>query len=329
MKRILFFILALNFFVISYAENAANADEQPTIIPPYSVTEYDQTFAKFYADHPVSQSANVLDRLNADSGFFLGKPYMLGALGEGPDAEFDKSPLYRPDAFDCMTYVSTVLAMVESTDVNQFRQLLLNIRYYNEKPSYLTRNHFTSTEWDTHNNTHKYVTDITEKLFPKQHLTAVAVINKPEWFAHAKASSIKQFNALTPAETQVLLEKMHTLSKQTTLDISNLPYVPLTALFDKNGAPIMQQFDKIPSGVIIEIVRPNWDLTKQIGTHINISHLGFGIRINNVLMYREASSIDDKVEDVPLAQYLETYLKSPTVKGINIQLINLVSTNLN
>ncbi len=34
---------------------------------------------------------------------FLGKPYILGALGEGPKARYDQFPAYRVECFDCVT----------------------------------------------------------------------------------------------------------------------------------------------------------------------------------------------------------------------------------
>nr|WP_277619301.1 N-acetylmuramoyl-L-alanine amidase-like domain-containing protein [Legionella norrlandica] len=77
----------------------------------------------------------------------------------------------------------------------------------------------------------------------------------------------------------------------------------------------------MPNGAIIEIVRPNWDLRKEIGTALNISHLGFAIWINDKLYFRQASSQYGKVIDVPLIDYLDKARSSPTIKGINIQVV--------
>jgi len=75
---------------------------------------------------------------------------------------------------------------------------------------------------------------------------------------------------------------------------------------------------QIPDGSIIEIVRPNWDLTKEIGTHLHISHLGFAFRTHQGLVFRNASSTLHKVADVPLDQYLQEASKNPTIKGIMV-----------
>lgn len=315
------FQILLFLFAIAWAQAPSN--NVATVIPPYSMKVYDQNLQTFYSTHPASQSTNLQTRLDADSGFFLGKPYVLGALGEGPNAKFDQSPLYRTDAFDCVTYVSTVLAMVESTNLQQFRQNMISIQYSNHQPSYLSRNHFVSVDWNPKNQEQGYLTDITTSLFPNQTLASDTLIDRPNWFLNLPANNLKLLNPLSLQQTNALLVELQSLAKHTTPVFSRLPYVPLTALFDKNGKAIASQFDKIPSGVVIEIIRPNWNLKQQIGTNLNVSHLGIGIRVNNVLMYREASSLDNKVEDQPLSQYLSEYLNSPTVKGINIQRINL------
>lgn len=315
------FQVLLFLFAIAWAQSPSN--NAATVIQPYSMKAYDQNFQTFYATHPTSQSTNLQTRLTADSGFFLGKPYLLGALGEGPNAKFDQSPLYRTDAFDCMTYVSTVLAMVESINLTQFKKHMLAIQYSNQTASFFSRNHFVSVDWNLKNEQQGYLTDITTSLFPKQTQAADTLIDRPNWFANLQASALKQLNPLNSQQTNKLLTELRSLGKQITPVQSNLSYVPLTVLFDSNGKPIMSEFNKIPSGVVIEIIRPNWDLTQLIGTHLNVSHLGIGIRVNQVLMYREASSLANKVEDVPLTEYLAGYLKNSTVKGIHIEQINL------
>ena len=95
----------------------------------------------------------------------------------------------------------------------------------------------------------------------------------------------------------------------------------MTALFDKNGQPNQALFDRIPDGVIVEIARPDWDLRKDIGTKLDLSHMGLALRIHGDLIFRQASTVEKKVADVPLATYLARYLKSPTVKGIHLEKI--------
>ena len=103
--------------------------------------------------------------------------------------------------------------------------------------------------------------------------------------------------------------------------MSTIRYVPLTALFDSTGKPNNYVFQQIPDGAIVEIIRPNWDLTAAIGTHLNVSHLGSAFRHEGVLMFRNASTIKGLVVDQPLIEYLHDARQSPTIKGINVQVV--------
>ncbi len=75
----------------------------------------------------------------------------------------------------------------------------------------------------------------------------------------------------------------------------------------------------IPSGTVLNIVRPNWDLVAAAGTHMNISHQGFVIQKDGVPYYRFPSAVGDKkVSDIRLEDYLKKFLLSPTIKGITL-----------
>src|SRR5690606_32543867 len=51
------------------------------------------------------------ERVDKLSSIFLGSDYVGDPLGEGESGVYDRDPLYRFDAFDCTTYVETVLAL--------------------------------------------------------------------------------------------------------------------------------------------------------------------------------------------------------------------------
>jgi hypothetical protein len=129
---------------------------------------------------------------------------------------------------------------------------------------------------------------------------------------------------LSQANTSDKMQRLQTLKQegsQLPKATSIIPYLPLDSLFDSTGKANDYLFKQIPNAAIIEIVRPNWDLSKEIGTHLNISHLGFAIWKNRILYFREASSQHGRVVDVPLVDYLRDTLKSPTIKGINVQVV--------
>jgi hypothetical protein len=80
-------------------------------------------------------------------------------------------------------------------------------------------------------------------------------------------------------------------------------------------------FTQLPTVFILEIIRPNWNLTKTIGTHLNVSHLGFCLKKENAWRFQHASFQDKKIVEVLLADYLSQYRDHDTIKGVNIQTI--------
>ncbi|MCD6045290.1 MAG: Protein of uncharacterized function [Gammaproteobacteria bacterium] len=303
-------------FTIILMPIAVFAALQMNIIPPYTVAVYDATIQKLYANQPKNK------RLEYFSAAFLGEPYLNGALGEGVEGEFDQSPLYRSDAFDCMTYVSTVLALLHAHNAQEFKEMIKKINYQSGFVSYQNRNHFTSIDWNPNNEKQGFIKDITMGLHDQNNQSVAQInstyINKKAWYAQKTLASIKLLSPITPEKQQQLLLRLQGLSREMSNQYSHLAYVPLTVLFNKQGQPNVFVFDQIPSGSIIEIVRSNW---KKDGTDLDVSHLGFALRTKDGLVYREASSIENKVIDIPLAEYLRGYLNTPTVEGINIQLV--------
>ncbi len=304
------------------------------IVPDYDMKQYDQVINHIYEDSLLKANrkdnknnygqTTIADRIAIISAYFLGDPYLGGALGEGKSAPFDQEPLYRTDAFDCLTYVSTVLALAESNNLADFQENLLKIQYRNANPIFIDRLHFTSIDWNQENAKNGFIRDITGNFKDASGKSvakiANALINKPNWYKKMTDNNLSLIEALSEEQEKERVAELQHLSRNVSVEKSVLLYLPLTALFDKQGQAAMFLFNQIPSSAIIEIVRPNWDLENAIGTHINVSHLGFAIRKSNGdLVFREASSVDKHVEDVLLIDYLKNYLNNATVKGINVQ----------
>lgn len=267
---------------------------------------------------------SMADRLEYISGLLMDKPYWLGALGEGASGRYDQYPLYRLDAFDCLTFVETVLALSFGHDLSSFQHLMNTIRYQDGHISFLHRNHFTDLDWNTHNQKNGFLKDITMTIHNQhQHpiaKMASAVINKPDWYQHMSASRIRLIDSLVHEQTQ-RLQELKRRGQSLFVQKAKIPYIPLTAIVDASGKVNQEILEQIPSGAIIEIVRPNWDLRKSIGTSLNVSHLGFAFWKDGILMFRNASTLKGRVVDQPLVGYLQDALKSPTIKGINIQIV--------
>ena len=263
-------------------------------------------------------------RITTISAQFLGKPYLLGALGEGAAGDYDQSPLYRTDAFDCETYVDTVVALALTHNPEQFKRRINQIRYHEGHVSYVDRNHFTCLDWNLNNQHQGFLKDITTTFKNEHHQTvakfARAFIDKPAWYKHKSTNDIRMNNMGLAAKLN-RLESLKREGSHLPRASSVIPYLPLTALFNSAGKANKYLFNQIPNAAIIEIIRPNWDLTQTIGTHMNVSHLGFAIWERGTLFYREASSTHQRILDIPLEAYLRDAQKSPTIKGINIQIV--------
>lgn len=98
---------------------------------------------------------------------YLGKKYIINPLGE--EKQPDTDPLIRFDAFDCSTFVDTVLADGD-------KDKLTKIRYKDGKIDILNRNHFTESDWLENNNfeniSHLYGKTLKRKV----------IIDKKSWF---------------------------------------------------------------------------------------------------------------------------------------------------
>ena len=288
----------------------------------YDVRNYDQKLNQLLKQAHQKHLNDLNARIVFFSQAFLGKPYELGALGEGYKGQYDQKPFYRTDKFDCLTYVSTVLALAESHGTNQFKKNLANIQYKNGNIGYLNRNHFTSLDWNINNIEAGRLVDIT-RSFKNQSgwpvfKTAKALINKRAWYQKKSLATLNQLKSVDKVHAQNMLTELKEKSRSLKNVYASIDYIPLKALFNKKGKPNLYLFSQIPNGAIIEIVRPNWAVEKQIGTRLHVSHLGFVIHADKGVMFREASSVENKVIDIPLIDYLRPYLKSPTIKGITI-----------
>jgi hypothetical protein len=294
MKLLIFALMLTSFAFADYREEAA------TIL-----------------DRGVSVTG-VADRLDNFSQMFLGKPYGFGGpLGEGPEGRYDQDPLYRFDTFDCTTFVETNIALALSRDANEFEKNILEVRYAEGRVDYLTRNHFTDLWWIPNNIKNGMLTDITHKIGGKHVLIASAEINLPGWLQKIHPEEIVVPNA-SAEERNALLDELHSLSRNYSPETATVPYVEINWIL-KNPSWVKN----IPHGAIVNYVRPNWDLTQEIGTHQNISHQALLFWKGKVLYQRHASTTGPKtVFELPFLEYIKKFENHPTLKGVHLMIVN-------
>ncbi len=259
---------------------------------------------------------DLFRRLDFFSRSFLGLPYgKNGPLGEGPDGRYDQDPLYRFDTFDCTTFIETVLALVRARTVEEFETNLDLIRYENGDVDYLKRNHFTDLQWIPETIRQGHLQESTHLIAPSGELKlAQALINFPGWLRAHVLSQIIVPEAPT-AERQALLDELHERANDFSIQMAQVPYVSIKTLL--NNPEIL---DRLPAVMVVNFVRPNWDLTASAGTHLNISHQGFVFRKGKKLVLRHAST-QGTVEDVSFQDYLEIFRNHATLKGVHFMSI--------
>lgn len=90
----------------------------------------------------------VGSRIETFSGLFVGCPYKpFPLIGSASTPEVFAAPL---DAFDCVTYIETVLALARAKTVNGFIIELRKIRYQGGRVEWKKRNHY-MTGWIRNN----------------------------------------------------------------------------------------------------------------------------------------------------------------------------------
>jgi hypothetical protein len=257
-------------------------------------------------------------RIDFFSSKFIGLPYGDGGpLGEGAQGRYDQDPLYRFDTFDCTTYVETVLSLALTRHVTEFEEKMDDIRYENGVVDYLKRNHFPSLQWIPNNIANGTLKEINHLVLPKSEwLLAEAVINLPGWLKKIKIEEIKMPNAPLEERQERLLELQAEAAHVSPM-MARLNYLPISILLTKP-----EVLKNIPHGAIVNFVRPNWDLTDLIGTHMNVSHQGFVFKKGKDVYLRHASSGGDKrVTETLLLDYLKKYENHPSLKGIHLMQI--------
>lgn len=309
-------ICALAFVGLSHAS--------PSQRPSQIEDQADKNIQQLYKKINNKKVADMSARIHWFSEQFLGKPYVLGALGEGENASFDQYPRYRTDGFDCLTYVTTVVSLAQAHALPQFKNCLKHVRYSNSIRSYINRNHFTSLDWNLNNSKKGFVQDITENIVDKNNqpvaLYSTTLIDKPQWYQKKTIDSVRLIKK-NPTLREQRLKALKKQGQKLPATPVKIAYIPLNILINPQGQLNRQLIQQIPDGAIIEIVRPDWNIKNKIGTNLHVSHLGFLIKKKQSYYYREASSLYNKVVDVPLKDYLIRAQKSPTIKGINIQQI--------
>jgi hypothetical protein len=107
---------------------------------------------------------SVSKRIEIASSTFLGRPYIEQPLDPPPTESHSRSEslILSLDAFDCVTYIETVLALALSNTVDELAGLLREIRYEAGVIAWEKRNHY-MVDWTRNNVRMGILLDLSQK----------------------------------------------------------------------------------------------------------------------------------------------------------------------
>lgn len=224
---------------------------------------------------------------------FLGAPYALSALGEGPGASPDADPLIRYDAFDCTTFVETAIALSLADNLEEARLLLDVLRYKEAKVDFLHRRHFPEAEWIPELVKLGFLEDVTRKVAGGEVVVERKLLNADVW----RRNRNERVPALPPERIP---------SGTFALDVWPLPLA-------RAGQ------ERIPVGTVLHVVRVDFK-----SVPVRVSHQGIVIEKNGKRYLRHAADrMYHSVVDEPLDRFfhrMQQYGKWP-VAGVHLTTI--------
>lgn len=234
-----------------------------------------------------SQQDLITKRLEYFSKSFIDRPYLASPLGEGRGIDTD--PLLRYDAFDCTTYVETVIASALAETDADIVNLLNRIRYTNGRIDFASRRHLPEFQWLAELEQQQVLTDITQKIAGSQTRFLRASISPDIW----KQRRWRIVHQLEPAALP-----HRSIS---------LPYIPLDF--------VETAFSNITQISLISIVRQPRDDAPLL-----VTHHAFVLPIKGYLYVRHASPDKQAVIDELLPDFLRRLRKQRhwPVAGLNV-----------
>jgi hypothetical protein len=122
-------------------------------------------------------------RAAAATAPLLGVRYQLGPLGEGRGP--DPDPRFRLDAFDCVTFIETAMALGAGRTEGEVRQALDDIRY-GEVVELADRDHEVLSQWIPRNLQKGWIRPISRELAGASAVEAVTSYDAERWAGLAR-----------------------------------------------------------------------------------------------------------------------------------------------
>jgi hypothetical protein len=236
---------------------------------------------------------------------FMGKPYVLGACGEGEQGRYDQHPLYREDAFDCLTYVNSVLALALSESPDTVVSKLLLINYTSDEISYFSRCHFMLSDWLPNNMRAGRLAWITEKL-GLETTTVTRDFDRGWFFRQRTKRDLHLLEPVSKEQEELLIHELQNGGPKGVLSMS-VTYCEWGQML-KNQKQLQVA---LPPISLMLVVRPSEADAQSCSM---VSHLGFILNEGGELFFVHAKH-QESVQRERLSVYLERFEDHALIKG--------------
>lgn len=230
----------------------------------------------------IQKLPTLRERVVASSQLFLGTTYVNSPLGEGTGRDAD--PLFRWDAFDCVTLVETSVALSLASP-NALEAQLTSLRYQGA-PSWDNRLHLTESQWLPQWQRRGLLRPVSFELAGKFARRVEKVLTAQTWE--------------TPSAVALGLQASHQPVGAYALDI-----VP--------ASHAQEALLHAPEGLLVVVVRAD-----KPNSVTRVTHMGILVHTARGPALRHASRSYRKVVDEPLGHYLERNLRYGgwTIEGL-------------
>lgn len=189
-----------------------------------------------------SAERELCQRLDRISECLLGRSYGEGSLGGGPDLP-EEFRIYL-NAFDCVTFIETVLALSLAQTTYEFVDTLRRIRYEDGEIDWFHRNHY-MVDWARNNERCGFINNITFGPFTlKKTSTLNLIAGLP-----AKSTTFRYFPTKSGAQVVELIESGDLIlfvSTKETLDVFHTGVV----VVNRGGRLLMRHATRTAGAVI-------------------------------------------------------------------------------
>jgi len=231
-----------------------------------------------------AENLTVTERMNFYSQLFMGMPYGLTCVGDGPYALYDTKPQLTFDTTNCMVFCEDVLALSISDSYENFFNNLQQIRYKDGVVGMKTRNHYTMADWLPENSW--LLHDVVKEVAGDKAKTLTRTISHKKFF---------QKKGITD---------MRYVKEDRTITVN---YIPFDGLMDVK--------EKFNDGDVLALLFRNLD-------NIFSAHMLMCYNTPNGKVIRESSLSNATVLDTPYDEWVARFQNSKKYIGIALMRVN-------